>query len=295
MLDKTMDRDTPLDHYVSFNSHLRTKFAQSLLFAIHICHIIVMVEPTNVFDSTYLSIFKCLKIIREKYVIKFLPKLLKNSNTGSFLGKEGRLCSPRFIFLFEQPFEWVPGDDELKQLEYDVEDDIYKMLRNEFIITNNSAMSLFSIPRNQKFVYINDDVKIRSNPLRDSLNLLNTYIENPLVRDEDKKDLYSELRPFKGFAVPWNLDTKIDDTLIDPKKERSFLNLIKEHVNEAFEYGFDDSMSKYRGKSHFVIPTFKSWYETFKILHKLFIENLNNPNFEANDPDYVSIINLSFC
>lgn len=38
----------------------------------------------------------------EKYVLKFLPKLLKNSNVGSFMGKEGRLCSPRFIFFFEK-------------------------------------------------------------------------------------------------------------------------------------------------------------------------------------------------
>lgn len=38
----------------------------------------------------------------EKYVLKFLPKLLKNSNIGSFMGKEGRLCSPRFIFFFEK-------------------------------------------------------------------------------------------------------------------------------------------------------------------------------------------------
>lgn len=43
---------------------VRSKFAQILLFAIQICHIIVLVEPNNVFDTSYLSIFKALKVIR---------------------------------------------------------------------------------------------------------------------------------------------------------------------------------------------------------------------------------------
>lgn len=49
---------------VSFYSHLRTRFAQILLFAIQVCHIIVLVEPSNVFDTSYLNIFKALKVIR---------------------------------------------------------------------------------------------------------------------------------------------------------------------------------------------------------------------------------------
>lgn len=49
---------------VSFHSYLRTQFAQMLLFAIQVCHIIVLVEPSNVFDTSYLNIFKALKVIR---------------------------------------------------------------------------------------------------------------------------------------------------------------------------------------------------------------------------------------
>lgn len=48
----------------SLHTLVRTKFAQTLLFAIQICHIIVLVEPNNVFDTSYLSIFKALKVIR---------------------------------------------------------------------------------------------------------------------------------------------------------------------------------------------------------------------------------------
>lgn len=49
---------------VSFYSYIRTRFAQILLFAIQVCHIIVLVEPNNVFDTSYLNIFKALKVIR---------------------------------------------------------------------------------------------------------------------------------------------------------------------------------------------------------------------------------------
>lgn len=55
--------DEPIN-IISVNSRARTKFARMLLFAIQICHIIVLVETNNVFDSSYLSIFKALKTIR---------------------------------------------------------------------------------------------------------------------------------------------------------------------------------------------------------------------------------------
>lgn len=49
---------------VSFHSLIRSRFAQILLFAIQVCHMIVLVETNNVFDTSYLSVFKALKIIR---------------------------------------------------------------------------------------------------------------------------------------------------------------------------------------------------------------------------------------
>lgn len=52
------------DENMTFNSFVRSRFAQMLLFAIHVCHLIVLVEPNNVFDTSYLPIFKALKIIR---------------------------------------------------------------------------------------------------------------------------------------------------------------------------------------------------------------------------------------
>lgn len=48
----------------SIHTVIRAKFAQVLLFAIQICHIVILVEPNNAFDTSYLTIFKALKVIR---------------------------------------------------------------------------------------------------------------------------------------------------------------------------------------------------------------------------------------
>lgn len=82
------------------------------------------------------NLLLCIEL-REQYVLKFLPKFLKNSSAGSQIGKEGRLCSPRFLFYFERTLPEYGNLDALQKYEFEIEDCIYKMLRNEFVITNN--------------------------------------------------------------------------------------------------------------------------------------------------------------
>ncbi|XP_053694239.1 nonsense-mediated mRNA decay factor SMG8 [Sabethes cyaneus] len=269
-------------NFISFNSRLRTRFARMLLFAIQVCHIIVLVEPMYSFDISYLSIFKSLKIIREKHVLKFLPKMLKNTSAGNYMGKEARLCSPRFLFYFEGTSDIPPEDiEKLDDLECSVQDDIFKMLKSEFIITNNSAMSLFSLPRNKKFVFFSSDSRAKLDPLEDSIDLLMQYLDRTSVQTEtDEEDLISRLRPYDGYGMSaWSVG------LSKPRKpDRNILSLLKEHVAEIFEHGFDDSVSKYRGRSHFVVPSVKVWFEGFKILHKIFVDYPDS--YEACDNDY---------
>lgn len=47
-----------------FHSDIRIRFARTLLFAMQVCHLIVFVETGNTFDTSYLLLFKSLKIIR---------------------------------------------------------------------------------------------------------------------------------------------------------------------------------------------------------------------------------------
>lgn len=85
--------------------------------------------------------------------------------------------------------------------------------------------------------------------------------------------------------MPYAEDVKTADF---ESKMRTFMSLLKDHVDDAFQ-GFDDSISKYRGKCHFARPPIHQWFETFKCMHKIFIENANNNCFEAKDADYVSL------
>lgn len=277
MITYDLIANTDFDYFLPFSSQLRTRFARILLFATQICHIVILVETSSSFDASYLAIFKALKIIREKYVLRFLPKLLKNTTVGSYLGKEVRLCSPRFLFFFEKSGRLAT--DDLSAHEIEAEDSIYQMLRTNFIITNNSALSLFSIPKNKRFLYINDEKELNSDPLVDSLDLLLKYIDGPC-------DNELQIKPYRGYGIQYSQDTKTKN--LGENKKRRFLNLIHEHVEEAIQHGFDDSLAKYRGKNHFVRPSIKTWFETFKCMHKIFIENPSNANFEAKDADYVS-------
>lgn len=274
-----------LESFVSFNSHSRTTFGRILLFALQICHIVVLTEPGPSFDTSYLTLFKSLKIIREKYVLKFLPKLLKNVTSMKFLEAEGRVCSPRVLFLFESALQEYESDLDWLRIEDAMEEHIYQLLRNEFIITNNSSMSLFSVSRKRRFVfYAKDSAKKFSDPLQSSYDILMGMLDGTL----DSEKMLDEMRPYKGFAKSWDSDTK-SETFRDSKK-KGFSSLINEHVREALTHGFDDNLSKYRGKGHFSVPNFKQWLEAFKFLHKIFIENPMDVNFEAKDSHYAAYI-----
>lgn len=241
------------EYFLPFNSQLRTRFSRSLLFATQICHLVVIVEPSSSFDASYLSIFKALKILREKYVLKFLPKLLRNTPAGTYLSSESRLCAPRFCFLFETTGRPI---SDIASHEIELEDHIYEMLRTNFIITNNAQQSLFSVPKNKKFLYINTDSQLSSDAIVDSIDLLLKYITD----DED-----FQIKPYRGYSCEFHSDQAVKN--VDTKKARSFRALIQDHVDEALAHGFDDSISKYRGKSHFVKLPASVWYETFKLVN----------------------------
>lgn len=223
--DNDTDGRSPLD-ILSLAAWTRKRSARLLLLAVQMCHIVVVCEPSDTFDTSQLFTYKSVLNLREKLIVPRLPAVLKrwecagaddDSEDGVLRppalyeelrersgGREMRLCSPRFLFYFGATRPGFVGD--VKQLEFDVEDKIYKMLRHEFVITNNTAASLFSIPRNKRFVYIDgggggvdaDD----DDPLLDALSMLDEFIEES-SRDRrsagsvDSGGDFDDLRPFK--------------------------------------------------------------------------------------------------
>ncbi|KAL9926829.1 nonsense-mediated mRNA decay factor SMG8 isoform 1-T1 [Glossina fuscipes fuscipes] len=277
------------DQFLTFHQRMRSRFARMFLFATHVCHLIVFVELSVTFDASLLGMFKALKIIRDRHVLRFLPKFIKNSRTGFMFGKTARLCSPRVLFLFENlPKGYEKSYESISKMEFEVEDNIYKMLRNEYIVVNNNASSLFSIPVNQRFVYYNLNDKHREDPVLSSVNFLHELLKKPSLLQTDEE--IEELLPYKDFGRPFS---DLSDSDQKPPEEehffahnRKFMDLLKEHIDQALDTGFNDNLSKYKGKSHFVVLSAKPWFEAFKLLHKIFIENPDNEQFEANDADY---------
>uniref|UniRef100_A0A182MBL4 Nonsense-mediated mRNA decay factor SMG8 n=1 Tax=Anopheles culicifacies TaxID=139723 RepID=A0A182MBL4_9DIPT len=290
MLEKA--DESPL-HFIEFNSAIRTRFARVLLLALQVCHILVLVESSASFDMSYLSIFKSLKIIREKYVLKFLPKMLKSAKVGSFMGKDCRLCSPRLLFMFNLPENGDPHlMDDIDVLETKVEDYINKMLRNEFIITNNSTMSLFSLPKTKPFVFYNESKTRNQDPLIESIDLLSMYLgkqqqtSTGTLPDKDEQEILEQSKPYDCFGFSSTFKFELKDPTAD--EERSIFSLVQEHVEDALEFGFDenDSSGRQRIRTHFALPTTEAWYAMFKYMHELFIDNPNDPYYDAYDADY---------
>ncbi|XP_058124379.1 nonsense-mediated mRNA decay factor SMG8 [Anopheles ziemanni] len=298
MLSKQPDGNPA--HFIEFNSAIRTRFARVLLLALQVCHILVLVEPSVSFDMSYLSIFKSLKIIREKYVLKFLPKLLRNADVGAFMGKECRLCSPRLIFMFNLPeSSETHTPDDLELLETKVEDYINKIFRNEFIITNNSAMSLFSVSKNKQFVFYNDLKSHRQDPLGESIELLSSYLSKQqktstgTLPEQDEQSILDSVRPYDFFGYPLKYHFNMDvDVFDDDDDERSILGLINDHVVDGLETGFDETSvcGRQKSKVHFALPSTFAWFEMFKYMYELFIVNPNAPYYDAYDPDYKAFL-----
>lgn len=107
---------------------------------------------------------------------------------------------------------------------------------------------------------MNTNMSLRADPITEANNQLAKYIENKQKSagpgsgiDNNESDSDDDIRPFKGFAKPLDQYKTTDKEEDDISTENRLLSLINEHVEEALKSGFDDSIAKFKGKSHFVV------------------------------------------
>lgn len=102
---------------------------------------------------------------------------------------------------------------------------------------------------------MNTNPNLRVDSITQSVNELALCInkERHGLHDEEDNDSDDEIRPFRGFAKPLSKYKTVNNTNIWTEKTNRLLQLLKEHVDEALQNGFDDSIAKYKGKSHFVV------------------------------------------
>ncbi|XP_050084611.1 nonsense-mediated mRNA decay factor SMG8 isoform X2 [Anopheles aquasalis] len=295
LAEEMMSENTshPPAHFINFNSAIRTRYARVLLFALQVCHILILVETSVTFDLSYLSLFKSLKIIREKYVLKFLPEMLKNAGVGSFMGKECRLASPRLIFLLNLPETLqTPSKEDIQALEVKLEDFITKTLRNEFIITNNSAMSLFSLPKGKQFVFYTQTKEQHKNPTRDMMMILTTYLNNSsqtaIIRERDGA-LMNKLKPYEFIGFP---DFTVEfDHSEKRRNNRSILELVQMLVVDTLEPVLDEKFTSSKQHSKCgTLPSIGLWYEMFQFMYQIFIEDPAKSSYNGFEPVYKSFL-----
>ena len=142
----------------------------------------------------------------------------------------GRFSTPRIIFYFDQcPKQfrntYRTAECNINKLEYNIEDRIFRILRTLRIITNNSDNSLFAVPANTPFVYVNDT------DVSDDYRIdLDNFFAN--IRAS---------RPIKAPDFPFSVTTNY------ARKDRCFHNFLRKHIDLAMQDGFNDNISNARG------------------------------------------------
>ncbi|CAG9835295.1 unnamed protein product [Diabrotica balteata] len=243
-IQKKCEADRKCDDFLAVYDEIKSIFARYLLLIFHISHIVILSHPTCTVDTNYIQYFKAIDSLSQKLSDK-ITELLKGIDT---LSQEwvaaGRFCTPRLIFYFER----CPTNiTNVKKLEHNLEDKIYFVLKKTRIISS-SGCSVFAIPMNDEFVYIEE-----ADSYTDDLG--------HMVRG-----LLLDCQPGGAMQleVPYSSQ---------PGGEKNFKKFLLVHIQQARTKGFDDTVSSGRHQhsqaAHFELPVLKQWIEATKVLYKL--------------------------
>uniref|UniRef100_A0A915K0L2 Nonsense-mediated mRNA decay factor SMG8 n=1 Tax=Romanomermis culicivorax TaxID=13658 RepID=A0A915K0L2_ROMCU len=184
-----------------------------LLYLFSISQIVLFLQPTCRFDLSYLRLFRNLNYLREKCLTSVQDILSDITSVPKGWSKEGRAGCPRVLFLFSRPPSFMKPDGTVetrkgsyKKLAACLEDQIFRLFRKSRIVTNNSSISICSLPSKQSFCYIfgpNEEPKEFGREILSNLSC-----------SDDKKNEYEDY---------------------------GFKNFFFDHVDLAFSSGFDDN------------------------------------------------------
>lgn len=256
--------------FLSVWTHLKHKYAQALLFLFSVSHIMIYSHPSHVFDTSCIHLFKALDSIRLKIQGSVCEILGKICGINSEWASNGRMCSPRVLFLFQscppalQRQMNKQGESRLtiKKFEHALEDQIYYILRKRKVITHMSANSLFAIPANQEFVY----VLSHKEPSQDWI----PFLVNSLVELCKTPNLTAEQNHcnFGYESLPSSSDSG--------GPANSFQKFLQQHVDQAFVKGFDDNIGRNGPNvSNFVVPAVGVWVKASNALYSVLVGKSN--------------------
>ncbi|XP_068622420.1 nonsense-mediated mRNA decay factor SMG8 isoform X2 [Battus philenor] len=239
---KSSVKDADAAHWLVAAGELAMESCKAMTLIFHLCHIVILSLPTPVFDLGYLQLFEAVDAYRNELLLP-TKAALTNAKIGGTWETHGRLCCPRLLFHFRRaptPLRKAPA--ALKRLEHAVEDQLYFKLRKTRIITNVCAKSVFAIPKNEEFVYINTEEETGN--ARDVSSLVRGLVQ--LCRGEESEA---------------------------PTERPSFRQFLQGHIDLAFGEGFDDNVGKYAmSTSFFELPSASSWRKAAQALAPIYLQ-----------------------
>ncbi|XP_046362085.2 nonsense-mediated mRNA decay factor SMG8-like isoform X1 [Haliotis rufescens] len=256
------------------------KYAKTILLLLNISHIVLLCHPGNTFDISYVKLFRSLDAVRMK-LQTFMTETLQGLSISKDWLLGARPCSPRLLFYFDTPtFEMAPDDIDtgkpralknppLKRLVHNIEDQIYRILRKSRIITNISNNSLFAVPANQEFVYVNS----RPNEATDPITV---FLQNLRINSAVAKD--SESPRSRSYATNRRTNQASGDTLrttvtMFSRPENSFKEFLWQHIDQAFTKGFDDNVGRNPVPAVFEMASSETWFAVAIRLYKFFFSD----------------------
>ncbi|XP_011306755.1 protein SMG8 [Fopius arisanus] len=252
--------------FLSAWAYMRETYAKSLLVLFHISHIIVLHHPTHTFDYSYVHLFRALDVIRQKTIGQISTLLTSIAGIPKIWCTNGRPCSPRVLFYFETCPEAI---ENIKKLEHSLEDQIYHVLRKHRIVTNISANSLFAIPANQEFVYVN---KGRSESSDMIGYMITKLMESCKVGPGNTN---------KSLLNNNNLECMTLDSSSSETRPRSFSFFLQQHIKLAFSKGFDDNVGRHSTPAHFEIPSVSGFFHVANGIYDFFVKS-NDKEVDGN-------------
>lgn len=275
----------------NFYYKMRSQFLRNMLLALHVCHIVVYVETAEIFDTTLVTIGQLLKYVREQHVLEFLPQMLQETSVGAMLGDRARLCTPRMLFLFENyPRDEEKTRDHISGYEFKTEDEIYQLLSQYNILTNNVNTSLVALPNNKQFVFYNAHEELHPDQFLYAMEAFTTTLNTPETKEEDEDSELISLAPFEGFVKPFGADYKKRDAKEhEYKKTHTAWHFLQRHVQDALQGNFDEGSFKLSPQTpQFQLLSARDWHICMAELYRLLIENVLDANYVTDNTNYVS-------
>ena len=252
-----------------------TEHIRALVFLFSVSHLVLLVTPVPVFDTSWLRLFEVINTSRLKLQPAVRDILLNDQSASEAWANAGRLCRPRVLFVFDGCHARnSKSPHTTRKLSHALENQVYCLLRNLRIIGNINDNSLFAAPANGEFVHVTEWVTSQPHDnIALCLSLLKQHCDkakqsDPTVSKNDKDKAKQS-----------------DPTVSKNAANNSFANFLTSHLKVAQTKGFNDDNNRGRhntaAASVFELPSVGTWFKICSALYDFFMIEQSESQHES--------------